>query len=219
MRGRAEFDVGVRTNGRRSAKRWARRPGVRFAAANVLSAAMISSAALALPAPVDAPPCLRPPVIGTIVDPFRAPACEWCAGNRGIEYRVGPDVAVRAAATGTVTFVGSVAGTTYLVVELPNGWRLTYGRLDDTRLRLGDPVAAGSVVGRVTGDFHFGLRIGDEYRDPALFIGQAVGRTRLIPLDGTPAPDRDPADVAVRTCPARVLDSGVVPTPALSRVS
>ena len=90
-----------------------------------VAAVSIASSALAPATTVHAAPCLRPPVVGTVVDPFRAPACEWCAGNRGIEYRVGPDATVRAAATGTVTFVGSVAGTTYLVVELPNGWRLS----------------------------------------------------------------------------------------------
>jgi hypothetical protein len=210
MRGRTDVGTGEGTERGRGAKQAGPRRKVRFAPAMGLWAALVAIASVASPTSVDAAPCLRPPVIGTVVDPFRAPACEWCAGNRGIEYRVGPDAAVRAAATGTVTFVGSVAGTTYLVVELPNGWRLTHGRLESTRLRLGDRVVAGSIVGHATGDFYFGLRIGDEYHDPAPFIGRLIGRARLIPLDGTPALARDPADATVRTCPARDLAAGVV---------
>jgi murein DD-endopeptidase MepM/ murein hydrolase activator NlpD len=162
-------------------RRSATRIGCRWAAR-----LLVMAAALAGPGQVEAAPCLRPPVVGAVVDPFRPPACTWCAGNRGLEYRVADDTAVRAAASGTVTFVGVVAGTPYLVVELPNGWRLTYGRLAVTQARSGDTVVAGSILGRATGQFYFGLRIGDAYRDPAPFIGRLVGRSRLIPVDGTP---------------------------------
>ena len=31
-------------------------------------------------------PCWVPPVEAPVTDPFRAPRCEWCPGNRGIEY-------------------------------------------------------------------------------------------------------------------------------------
>ena len=165
---------------------------------------LVPVAALAWSGRVGAAPCLRPPVVGTVTDPFRAPACTWCAGNRGIEYRVGIDAVVRAAATGTVTFVGVVAGTTYVVVELPNGWRLTYGRLVAVRARTGTTVVAGSILGSATGEFYFGLRIGDTYRDPSAFIGRPVGRTRLIPDDGTPQRPSSPAAARCRVdLPAR----------------
>jgi murein DD-endopeptidase MepM/ murein hydrolase activator NlpD len=133
-------------------------------------------------------PCWRPPVAGTILDPFRAPACRWCAGNRGIEYEVGGSTTVMATATGTVVFGGEVAGTNYVVVRLPNGWRTTYGRLDAAGVELGDVVVAGSRIGTASGGFFFGLRIGDDYVDPAPFIGTVVGRARLIPVDGSAAP-------------------------------
>jgi murein DD-endopeptidase MepM/ murein hydrolase activator NlpD len=135
--------------------------------------------------------CWRPPVAGVILDPFRAPACRWCAGNRGIEYAVARATMVRAAASGTVTFSGDVAGTRYVVVRLPNGWRTTYGRLDAADVELGDRVVAGSEVGTVSSGFFFGLRIGEDYVDPAPFIGTVVGRPRLVPVDGSvarPAP-------------------------------
>ena len=40
----------------------------------------------------DAAPCWFPPVTGTVTDPYREPPCPWCAGNRGLDYRVGGDV-------------------------------------------------------------------------------------------------------------------------------
>ena len=140
----------------------------------------------------EAAPCWRPPVQGEVIDPFRQPACTWCAGNRGIEYRVGADTTVRAATTGVVTFSGSVAGTTYLVIRSADGYRHTYGRLDGAARRLGDVVRAGSVVGSASGSFHFGVRRGDTYLDPAPMLGELVGKWRLVPIDGRrprPAPD------------------------------
>ncbi len=209
MRGPTQGGSSAGTQRRRMVMPAARRRRHRFSTVLGLVVTLVGSTSLSPATSVHAAPCLRPPVIGTVVDPFRAPACDWCAGNRGIEYRVGPDATVRAAATGTVTFVGSVAGTAYLVVELSNGWRLTYGRLEDTTLRRGALVVAGSAVGRVTGEFYFGLRIGDEYHDPAPFIGRPIGRPRLIPLDGTPALVPDPADAPAWTCSARLAAAGV----------
>jgi murein DD-endopeptidase MepM/ murein hydrolase activator NlpD len=139
-------------------------------------------------AAVESTPCWRPPVAGAILDPFRAPACRWCAGNRGIEYEVAGTTTVLAIATGTVTFSGEVAGIRYVVVRLPNGWRTTYGRLEATRVELGDVVVAGSRIGTASGELFFGLRIGEDYVDPAPFIGAVVGRARLIPVDGSSAP-------------------------------
>ena len=52
-----------------------------------------------------------------VVDPFRAPACAWCPGNRGLEYAPPPGPPVRAVAAGVVTFTGVVAGTRYVVVD------------------------------------------------------------------------------------------------------
>lgn len=134
--------------------------------------------------PAVAAPCWRPPVAGEVVDPFRAPPCRWCPGNRGIEYRVGQSANVRAVASGVVTFSGIVAGTRYVVIRLSTGWRITYGDLERTALRRGDRVVAGVAVGTASGRFHLGLRVDDRYVDPAPFLGHVVGRPRLIPHDG-----------------------------------
>jgi len=133
-----------------------------------------------------AEPCWIAPVVGTVTDPYRQPPCTWCPGNRGIEYEVAEDSAVRAVAAGTVTFSGEVAGERYVVVELASGWKVTYGRIASTSLSAGDRVVAGAVVARTSMVFFFGLRVGDEYQDPAPYLGVEVGRRRLIPTDGRP---------------------------------
>jgi murein DD-endopeptidase MepM/ murein hydrolase activator NlpD len=142
--------------------------------------------------------CWRPPVAGVILDPFRAPPCRWCAGNRGIEYEVERGTTVWATSSGTVTFSGDVAGIRYVVVRHPNGWRTTYGRLDAVSVELGDVVVAGTRIGTASSGLFFGLRIGEDYVDPAPFVGAVVGRPRLVPVDGSAArpapepPDRQP---------------------------
>jgi len=150
------------------------------------------------------PGCLLPPLSSAVVvDPFREPGCEWCPGNRGLQYAVAPGVLVRAAAAGTVSFSGVVAGTRYVVVEhAEGGLRATYGGLAETPLRVGDAVAAGSVVGTTGADgLHFGLRRGETYIDPAPLLGRLVERPRLVPTDGTA---RRPAPPPTLRCAAAV---------------
>jgi len=150
-----------------------------------LVSAMITLLASVLVPP--SPPCLLAPVEAPIVDPYRDPRCVWCPGNRGLTYGTAPGASVRAAAAGTVAFSGVVAGTRYVVVQHADGVRATYGGLEVTDLRAGDPVVAGGVIGRSAGELHFGLRRGDAYLDPTPLIGRLVERRRLVPTDGTPA--------------------------------
>jgi len=185
----------------RSTRRWRLPVGAAIWLASIVGLTMAS--------PVDAaPPCWFPPVEGTVSDPFREPPCPWCPGNRGIEFDVGDDVVVRAAASGRIEFVGSVADDRYVVVRLTNGWRHTYGQLTSTSLELGGVVLAGGVVGRASDTFFFGLRIGDDYADPAPFIGALRGSPRLIPVDGTPARPAPPPQQKCATAPALRPDYG-----------
>lgn len=139
-------------------------------------------------------PCWQPPVTGPIIDPFRAPPCRYCAGRRGIDFQTGAASAVRPVAAGRVTFSGPVAGTSYVVVEHANGWKVTYGELSGVRVRRGASVARGAVLGTADGRFHFGLRANGRYRDPEPYLGHLVGRPRLVPIDGT-ARRRGPTSV------------------------
>jgi len=159
-----------------------------------LSAFVVIVSSLLLPgAPVRAGTCWRAPVLASVSDPYREPACRWCPGNRGIEYDTPAGAPVLAVATGRVTFVGSVAGTEYLVVRLATGLRVTYGNISSDRIERGDLVIRGVRVGSAAGAFHFGVRDRGRYIDPTPMIGRLVYSPRLIPHDGAaPAAARPP---------------------------
>lgn len=156
-------------------------------ALTVVTVVTVVIAMVVAPAVSVAAPCWQPPVDAPVADPFRAPACRWCPGNRGIEYRTRAGTAVRAVAAGRVTFAGSVAGERYVVVRHADGRRATYGNLASVAVGAGDDVVARSIVGTASGSTHFGLRRGDTYIDPTPYLGRAVTVTRLIPLDGAAA--------------------------------
>ncbi len=142
-------------------------------------------ARFAFVAALGGPPCLLPPVSGSVLDPFRPPGCPYCSGNRGIEYSTRPGAPVVAAAGGTVTFAGSVAGARYVVVEHVGGYRTTYGRLSTTLVRAGVTVRSGQLVGTAGSVTFFGLRLGETYLDPAPYLATVRPQPRLVPLDGT----------------------------------
>jgi murein DD-endopeptidase MepM/ murein hydrolase activator NlpD len=137
--------------------------------------------------------CWRQPVSAPVIDPFREPRCRWCPGNRGIEYGTRAGDAVTAVTAGEVTFSGTIARRTYLVIRHADGKRATYGNLSDRLHAPGDVIATGAVVGHAAGAFHFGLREAERYIDPAPFIGRLAGTVRLVPADGgAPAPAGPP---------------------------
>jgi murein DD-endopeptidase MepM/ murein hydrolase activator NlpD len=154
--------------------------------------------------------CWRPPVAAPIADPFRQPACRWCPGNRGIEYATETGDSVTSVSAGSVSFAGSIAGVRYLVVTVANGWRITYGNLANTRFNVGDTVVAGMSVGSAAGAFHFGLRDGDQYLDPAPYLGEWWFRVRLVPTDGSRAVPSPPPSLRCRTD----VPSGALEDPA-----
>ena len=138
-----------------------------------------------------ATPCYQPPVSSPVIDPFRAPACSYCPGNRGLEYQPPSGSQVLAAYSGVVRFNGTVADVRYLVVAQADGRTATYGRLATVVVAVGATVAAGETVATTTNRFFFGLRQGDRYVDPGPFLGVVRYRPRLVPIDGS-APRRAP---------------------------
>ncbi|HEX2782036.1 MAG TPA: M23 family metallopeptidase [Ilumatobacteraceae bacterium] len=131
------------------------------------------------------PSCYLPPVTSAIIDPFRSPACNYCPGNRGLEYAPATGSRVVAAAPGVVGFSGVVAGVRYLVVDQTDGRTATYGRLASALVAVGATVRAGEPLGTTTARFFFGLRQANRYVDPAPFLGVVRFRPRLIPVDGS----------------------------------
>ncbi len=101
-----------------------------------------------------------------VSDSFRAPTCMWCAGNRGIEYLTPPQAPVHSAASGVVTYVGSVAGTLYVVVRAANGVLVTHGRLERAVVKAGDRVVAGFRIGNSSSGLYIGVRRLGAYLDP-----------------------------------------------------
>lgn len=165
-----------------------------------------------LPAGSAVASCWSPPVTAPVSDPFREPPCRWCAGNRGLEYATRRGQVVTAVGTGRVTFAGSVAGVTHVVVQHRDGRRITYGRLLRRHHDEGDLVLRGQVVGVADEAFHLGVREGDRYVDPEPLLGRWTGRPRLIPVDGAAA---TPAPPPVLRCgvPASVAHGAIGATP------
>jgi murein DD-endopeptidase MepM/ murein hydrolase activator NlpD len=146
-----------------------------------LSIALGAGAAVAQ----DLPTCLHPPVTAPVVGRFVAPRCRWCPGNRGLDYGTRLGTAVRAAAAGTVTFAGPVAGAVWVTVAHRGGMLTSYGPLRTLAVHRGDVVGSGEVVGTSAGMLHFGVRVAGTYIDPAPLLGVPVHLVpRLVPLHG-----------------------------------
>jgi murein DD-endopeptidase MepM/ murein hydrolase activator NlpD len=116
-----------------------------------------------------------------VSDSFRAPSCTWCAGNRGIEYLTPQQAPVHSAASGVVTYVGSVAGTLYVVVRAANGVLVTHGRLESAVVKAGDRVSAGFRIGSSSGGLYIGVRRLGVYLDPTTCASTAKNPNGLRP--------------------------------------
>jgi hypothetical protein len=129
------------------------------------------------------PVVYSPPVDAAVADGFRPPPTPYGRGNRGLEYALADDTAVRAAGDGEVVFAGQVAGTLHVTVLHADGLRTSYSFLTSIAVVRGSTVKRGEVIGRAQGGLHFGVRdaIGT-YLDPALlFGGRLRSRARLVP--------------------------------------
>lgn len=127
------------------------------------------------------------PVPGPVRNAFDPPEQAWSSGHRGVDLAAAPGEAVRSALAGRVTFAGPIAGRGVVVVD-HGGRRTTYEPVL-AWVEVGEPVAAGEVVGIVepvpghcfpVTCLHWGLRLGEEYRDPLTLLGPS--RVRLLPL-------------------------------------
>ncbi|QGG41976.1 peptidoglycan DD-metalloendopeptidase family protein [Aeromicrobium yanjiei] len=128
---------------------------------------------------------------------FDPPADRYGAGHRGIDLHGSVGDSVRAVAPGRVVFAGQVGGVPVISID-HGGERSTYQPVR-ARVRKGDAVRAGEVVGTLLGTrshcpgpcLHLGRRVGRDHLDPLDLLG--TGRFRLISPDG-PAP-QPPAGV------------------------
>ncbi|MFM9002181.1 MAG: peptidoglycan DD-metalloendopeptidase family protein [Acidimicrobiaceae bacterium] len=127
-----------------------------------------------------------------IVDYFRAPKCEQCSGNRGIELQLQRGQAIFAAADGVVSFRGEVNRIKYLVILTANNRRFTYGKISSSNVRAGERVFAGQEIAESGESLYFGIRETvdgvAQYLDPMLYLAtnsKSARRAVLISDDLT----------------------------------
>ncbi|MEH6376095.1 M23 family metallopeptidase, partial [Streptomyces sp. KLMMK] len=137
-----------------------------------------------------------------LVRAWRPPPVPWAAGHRGVDLVARAGQPVRAAAPGTVSFAGTVAGRGVVSVQHPGTGepplRTTYEPVQ-AMVEEGDQVAAGQVIGTLQagpfhcsgGCLHWGLLRGRVYLDPLSLLPPWMLRrppSRLLPLSGGPGP-------------------------------
>lgn len=128
--------------------------------------------------PAGATPFLIPPVDAPAIVRFTQPRHEWGPGHRGIDYALPAGASVRAAAAGTVTFAGSVAGDLAVTIEHDLGYETTYTVLGRVSAVRGQVVSQGDWIGssdraHAGGDpgLHFGVKLNGAYVDPEALMG------------------------------------------------
>ena len=121
---------------------------------------------------------LIPPVDAAVSVGFTEPAHRFAPGHRGIDYAVPSGTRVRAAGAGMVTFAGRIGDVLAVTIAHDQGFESTYSSLSDVYVEEGDLVHPGTWIGAAGsahpggGDgLHLGIKRGDAYADPALFLG------------------------------------------------
>ena len=147
---------------------------------------------------------LAPPVDAALVRAFDEPATQFGSGHRGIDYAIPAGSSVRAAADGTVTFAGAVAGVLAITIDHGGGMETTYSRMSEVFVHSGEAVTTGAWIGssanahgqQVPG-LHFGVKLDGDYVDPLNLLGpiDTAGAIALAPLNDDPIEDRH-----VRAC-------------------
>jgi murein DD-endopeptidase MepM/ murein hydrolase activator NlpD len=136
-----------------------------------------------------------------VTRPFAPGPTRFSAGHYGADLAAPTGAVVRAAGAGRVSYAGLLAGRGVVVV-VHGALRTTYEPVAAT-VRVGDRVAAGGPLGRVTTGhpscgaascLHWGLRRGADYLDPVRLVGAAP--VRLLPLREAPGVAGSHADPA-----------------------
>ncbi len=158
-------------------------------------------------------PVYIPPVDAPVIDPFRPPATPYGAGNRGLEYDTEPGHAVVASAPGTVVFAGGVGRTRHVTVLHADGLRTSYSFLRSIAVRAGEVVGQGTPLGSAATRFHFGVRAGSAYLDPAVLLAAGSPVVWLVPVQRWRAPRRRPLhSLSVRARAGAAIPSSPPPS-------
>ena len=161
------------------------------------------------------------PAEGDMLRPFALGGDAYAAGqHRGIDVAGPEGSSVRAPATGTVSFAGSLP--TYgkgITITTPDGYAVTLVHLGSIGVAKGDAVIEGGPIGTMgwSGDpehtvasVHLGVRVGEQaeaYLDPL---------DLLPPRHAPPAPASPPAPAPVQSAAPVPAPVAPMPTPVLS---
>jgi septal ring factor EnvC (AmiA/AmiB activator) len=120
------------------------------------------------------------PVPGAVLRSFKAPACERCAGHRGVTLQTKAGHTVVATASGEVEFAGQVGNTLYVVQRVSPSVRVTYGGLAGlpAEMQGGHELVPGDPVGQAADTTYISVRVGETHVEPLRALG--LGRPRLV---------------------------------------
>ncbi|MFM2437837.1 MAG: hypothetical protein RLZ55_648 [Actinomycetota bacterium] len=110
-----------------------------------------------------------------VVAGFDPPAQRWQSGHRGVDLAAAEGAPVRAAGAGRVVFAGTVVDRGVVTID-HGGLRTTYEPIAPT-VAVGQPVAAGDVIGSVAAGahcsqrcLHWGALLDEQYIDPMALL-------------------------------------------------
>lgn len=132
------------------------------------------------------PDRLLPPVDAVVSAAFSLPDGPYGRGNRGLEYETVEGQPVRAAAAGTVSFAGVIAGERYVSVRHRADLVTSYSYLGTIEVAVGEAVARGQHLGTASQRFQLGVRRSGTYVDPAPLLGSERLRPRLVAVGEVP---------------------------------
>jgi murein DD-endopeptidase MepM/ murein hydrolase activator NlpD len=192
--------------------------------------ALLAGLALAPASPPAAAQPLLPtpsrwPLDGVIhqVRDFEPPPAPWARGHRGIDLAAEVGQPVLAAADGTITFAGPLAGRGVVVVE-HGRLRTTYEPVSPavhvgSSVRIGQRIATVSAGAHCTRPcLHWGLLEGRSYLDPTI-LGRKTSQIRLLSRSSREVAEeraalRAAAAEAARLAAAEPVPTGFVALPA-----
>lgn len=130
----------------------------------------------------------------SVVRAFKAANPNWASGHRGVDLGAAAGSQVQAAAAGIVRWVGTINSVPGISLQHSDGTITTYQPVTSS-LAKGVFVDVGSVIGTleaghegcaVDACLHWGVRLGEQYLDPMVWLGAGVGKVRLLPMDTKP---------------------------------
>ena len=112
----------------------------------------------------------------SIVSEFSTPRSRFGSGHRGVDFPATQGQPVRAVGSGTVAFVGYIAGKPVVSIELANSVTALGNRVKSTYEPVTSLLSAGSYVsaGEVIGHIDFSGRTSGHCRDSCLHFGLKV---------------------------------------------